>query len=365
MENKRLMSLSKWWAFSEYVIEDGRIRPAANAELTQYSPWDDYLRCQDDLGAEPGYLSLLKLMRDQDVVEWFDFVASKDLGAEDWRDNIEEGDEEMEQVAENAEKKICQWCAKHGLLGILTHTVSGIHFDSRRGSASFLRKPSGWEKVKIDNDYRLSKQGYLDIDYSALAAVGAESKERLRGLGYLREFFPLEDVPDEELVLALPFSKSFWEGYEEPLSSFLIQARGFSQSLYRLASKDAVADLTQDDLSRIEAYLAPVSIVFDKVGGVLQQSWTAPSLIAMLALMVMADLQENKKLFECTECGKLFVSNAYQARFCEQKCRFRYNKRESRARQKARELVAQGLPIHEIAERLKVDPAKLTSWLEE
>jgi hypothetical protein len=63
--------------------------------------------------------------------------------------------------------------------------------------------------------------------------------------------------------------------------------------------------------------------------------WGFPSLISSLAMMVVQDMVEQRRIRFCEACGVLFLSSAPQARYCSTRCRNTAEKRRLRARRKA------------------------------
>ena len=70
--------------------------------------------------------------------------------------------------------------------------------------------------------------------------------------------------------------------------------------------------------------------------GVLRQEWLSTSLLGTLAMMALLDLTEQRRILTCETCGGVFVTKAYQARYCSDRCRFTAQKRRHRARQKGK-----------------------------
>ena len=59
--------------------------------------------------------------------------------------------------------------------------------------------------------------------------------------------------------------------------------------------------------------------------------WNAPSLLAHLALMVLLDVTEKRRLFRCAACNRIAVAKSRVAEYCSVTCRERMQKRRFRA----------------------------------
>ena len=95
-----------WWRFSRYEIRDDRLRPAPDATLTPYDPWADYQRARLHGRGEPPYQSLLSLL---------DQVTAS-------------GRAVLTSVTRDA---LLDWCAEHGLLGVLPHRAQRMILAAR------------------------------------------------------------------------------------------------------------------------------------------------------------------------------------------------------------------------------------------
>ena len=42
MADQILLAAGSWWRFSDYQIENGKIRPVSGAELAAFDPWEEY-----------------------------------------------------------------------------------------------------------------------------------------------------------------------------------------------------------------------------------------------------------------------------------------------------------------------------------
>jgi hypothetical protein len=68
----------------------------------------------------------------------------------------------------------------------------------------------------------------------------------------------------------------------------------------------------------------------------LTRAWRAKSLLGAFAAMAWLDLTGRGRIADCDECGRPYVSGAYQARYCSPRCRNTALKRAYRARLRRR-----------------------------
>lgn len=100
------------------------------------------------------------------------------------------------------------------------------------------------------------------------------------------------------------------------------------------AGEDALAYLRR----RVEADRAFFSLTagvhpgFDAGAGRHRRAWRANSLLASFAMMAYLDLTECGRIADSDECGRPYVTGAYQARYCSARCRNTALKRTYRGR---------------------------------
>jgi hypothetical protein len=397
----------QWWRFDAYEVVDGFIRPQPGARLERYDPWKEYRRALEEGGrGVPGgakrtfstpYESFLNAMAQ--------VTATMDL---------EGGHARWVFASKDDETRVLEWVTAHGLLGILPHTFETSMMPLQRGedraipvSRRYFRVPAGWaseveQHLPYDAslgevEYALAEDllAFLDTKpgeaapesvnrshenlwpnfYRRGAMVHRELGPYFGGLGCgYREadsyhpqplvFEPLcetwanyfPDVPfgrQETFVYPLPFSEAFWRSYSEPVWAFMN---------WYLALRTATRSMESESGRHcLHALLAGVT---PSVGPDLSQIWLCPSLLASIAMMAHLD-QTQGRLTHLCECGKLFVSSAYQAEYCSGGCRLRYQKRRLRARIKeAAERHSLGESIESIAAALDAPPGTVTGWIE-
>jgi hypothetical protein len=163
-------------------------------------------------------------------------------------------------------------------------------------------------------------------------------------------FFP--DVAEHERRdhrYPVPLSEEFWMAYAESIDTFIRGADVLYQAVLTLGASDAsdAPDLGRNldlDLEhpRGEAHRALFSLLAGCTPALVRDSegkharaFHAKSLLASLAMMAYLDLTSGKRVLRCDEDYRPFISGAYQARYCSDRCRNRALKRAYRERHRA------------------------------
>jgi predicted RNA-binding Zn ribbon-like protein len=332
--------VGRWVRYSRYEIRGEHICPAANATIEEYDPWSDYRAATATRDAQPPYQELLELVRN-----FRRFAHAED----------------------NA--RIAAWCAKHGPLGVLLQCAAQATFPRRMERVledGHWLDESAKRPLLAATVHRFTQTGYSWRDHQSIMFPWMSDEGEWReapdpppGVLWndLREgtwqtlsiekgwapFFP--NVPAKERATypyPVPWSQEFWAQYAEPILSFIDAATFFTEAVALLMDAPAwegpTADQRQDALARahwLNALMAPASAVLTPDSdGNWRQHWRAPSLLSAYALMATQDLSGQRRVRACAACGKLFVSAAYQARYCSEACRNRQQQRAHRARQR-------------------------------
>ncbi len=244
--NRLQRSAARWWRYSRYIVDEGRLRPASGAKLQSYDVWDRCFSAQSDRrpGQSP-YESLGRLVRD------LEDPYQPDYGA----------------TAEH-HQKIAEWCGEYGLLGLLPEQALTIALAPRwqwepdgcgevsleAERTSYVRTSTGWAGLRESaedfayprteitpvapganqgprriweqrQEDQLVPQEYIPhwpapgVVMQTLRKQTVESQTLGAGLG---RFFP--DVPPNEhetFTYPCPGTREFWEVYSEPLSDFI------------------------------------------------------------------------------------------------------------------------------------------------
>ena len=348
----------RWWRFDHYQVRDGCVRPAPAARLVPYDPWDQYRAARDATARiDPPYASL---------------VALAGTLAHD-PETIVQG--QAVRLGPSGEASLVHWCGEHGLLGLLPHqTVMAALAPRWETTTAFgdhllpVRHVHRWEAY----GWSPTLEAWWRPEHRAQAATARPGDlvppslyaghwpepvalmHMLRGGRWaslrLAEawgpFFP--DVPPAErdtYAYPVPESEAFWATYGEPVGWLLGAASQLRIAVLDLSADPAsVEESAVDYLYRMDTavghlhnLLAPVQPSLT-VGadGQYHQTWRTRSLLSSFALMALLDLTEQRRVLTCQTCGRVFVSGAYQARYCSKRCRGTAQKRAYRGRARGR-----------------------------
>jgi hypothetical protein len=325
----------RWWRFNSYEIRDGYVRPRAGARLESYDPADD---AEVGVGHGP-YQSLVKL---------YDDLVDGSQMSEDHDDISKEGAE-----------AVVEWCSQHGLLGVLPHRVYSVVLaprwaknESRRGwvatqreydrseddAAAFREKLHEYTTSNTENHSpegdTLSAAERRRLGVREPSIVLYEPRWRVWRHEKLDDtwgfFFPeVRDVFDHEYPC--PLTPDFWGLYAEPLEEFLRAASAVWESVSFLTGKPSEM-LTLMALNALRPLVQPTGLILEgpREHG-FRRVWASPSLVGWYGLRIAEDLAEHAIARRCLVCNAPFLSPAYQARYCSERCRKRSNMRAYRA----------------------------------
>ncbi|MFP5262367.1 MAG: hypothetical protein ACLGJB_10730 [Blastocatellia bacterium] len=375
---------SLWWRFSDYELQDGYISPSPVAEPELYDPWQAYRDSWDNdpdsatPWAEkrlqgPPYLSLLALAEGLEI------------------------DSDGVKLGKKNTDRLLKWCSEFGLLGILHQRVHMVALAPRwlpenpwkaavegklprpkggllyptqfiyyRDNSLLLKmegtKVQGWnpgvyrlieegqkgKRVGQIYDGLLSVQpGVLiqemiltpDSDLPRVKVKDTLFQETFQGTW--SNFFP--SIPKRQVETYLyppPVSPPFWEIYSERLWDFFMGVLALRDALICLnESEDRSDERGITHRSRgfrlLNNLVSSSSMVLatDRNGS-FRQEWRAASLLGCFAMMALQDLTQQRKVIRCEKCNRLFVTEAYQARYCSDRCRHTAQKRRYRQRLK-------------------------------
>ncbi len=351
-----------WWRFDRYELRDRYIGPAGDARLERYDPWEAYRIARAGREEKPApYETLLALLQDIPRV-----------------------------VSGRSEQRILDWCARHGLLGILLQRTEMVTLPvdwaplaegikgitEHEGTVlwptltQYMRDAGGWrtrQRAHVTHG-RGNSRGAEEDDFEE-EQLDPDNPGRyfgpsaplpgvvLHGLwepGWVQEsldetwasFFPA--VPYAERATyryPRPTTDAFWRLYAEPLDAFLEGAEALAGALYGLqgerpfAGGPEASDAAARSLAALHTLVAPVSAALAITeDGALRQRWLAPSLLGSFAMMALQDLAGNRRVLACNRCGGLFTAAAYQARYCSPRCRNAAQKAALRSREAQQEV---------------------------
>jgi hypothetical protein len=337
----------RWWRFSHYELRGSHIKPASDAVLQEYNPWDEYeLATPKGKGGKrlnPPYLSLV-------------------------------------EAAES--RRILDWCQGHGLLGLFFLDVRQVVLyprwelrdprvraygpvnESAMSQAwatyrMFIRKPTKWtqrtiqssnnvEALTLPADQKpvdgLVPREYWDKGWEEPGVLLQDPEFSIyfrQSLGdAFKDYFP--DVPWEEretFQYPLPMTEGFWNQYSESVDHFLRLASAFCGIARILGSFKPIDEMTeaekQETVKATSALQALAShtnpALYGRNNGTFFHQWVPTSLIASYAMMALLDAA-NGLIHVCGNCKCVFVSSAGRARYCSPRCRKNALQRQWRAR---------------------------------
>ena len=251
-----------------------------------------------------------------------------------------------------SETQVLQWCRRFGLLGVLLQRVETVVFPPRPVASDgprsagvirtrLLRTPVGWQLKSEEN---VGEPFPAEVEHeSGVMGHPLSSFEITREpfTPTWTKFFPsIPSDQQETYPYPHPREDAFFWLYSEPIDEFLRAAGELIGALETVAwSKaqdrpdfgplSAFANAIHE-LNGLAAATRPVS--WPQGDGSLRDLWVAPTLLASLARMALQDLTRGNEVRFCANptCHRLYVSSAYQARYCSEKCRHTVNKRAFR-----------------------------------
>jgi hypothetical protein len=359
-----------WWRFSRYEIRDGYLRPAPEAQLERYNPLEAHRRLREGRSdSEAPYVSLLAVLRDLKL-------APMGYGAE-----------APYALTPESQISLVEWCGQHGLLGLLLHqtyrvelaprwqeTHAGSQLPDRlipvstyyaRDAFGWVERSDVWWRKRIPDavlkDARaggLVPADLLPEDWSppqVLLGALDHVEWRTEPLGATwGRFFP--DVPSEERethAYPQPCTDAFWKSYAEPLEVFLHGAAVLRDAVVSLSRPEPEPENEDQEgpefvagiVKGTEALLSLLSGVTPGLiplpKGRYLPTWASGSLLGAFAMMAYLDLTERRRVFSCARCGRIFTSQAYQARYCSNRCRYVVQKHAYRERVRKRTEISQ------------------------
>ena len=324
----------QWWKFTRYELKDGYIRPAPDATLSEYDPWSE-----PPPGADTAYASLANL-----VPRGWD---AGDNGT----------------VSPDTAAAVLAWCQQYGLLGVLLRRVEkvvlqawteneGVTPQEWNGTeerwypdqiqVQFRRNSKGWQRAPKRDAIVEGKSPPHDPVGVILHPIDGSDEMVFEQFGLTwAPFFP--SVPSdqwESYRYPKPLTQEFWALYNEPIEEFIGTAALLEAPLTTLAKdRETVPGFTIRSVDNyalaiheLNEYVETVRWHLRQTPNGMVQRWTSPSLFTSLVLMALQDVAGAKRPRICLTCSGLFVSPAYQARYCSVRCRHTMNKRTYRTR---------------------------------
>jgi hypothetical protein len=349
-----------WWRFDRYEIEGAVIRPASGSRLSWYDPWADFQQVRNQTSGQPAYVELAQL--------------ASILRA----DPATKGN--LTGLSPESRSKMLEWCNRHGLLGVLLGRWASVTLSPQwnvrdrrlHKQVRYLRGyGTGVDICQTAGDQSPARPGVL-----IHALHDLNIKEEALAETWCR-FFP--SVPEREretFAYPMPYSQAFWELYAEPVSEFWRGARLFAGCVehlgppVKLGTKEKLGSEESRRLARAQTVHAlnlqrkDVSQVLVDENDGLRQQWVSPSLLASFAEMFIQDVVAGARAQYCECCGKLFITQAYQAVYCSRACRLRQQKRNLRSSiRRARALYGEGLTVRQISMTLGEASKMVHGWV--
>ena len=302
------------------MITDGVIRPDPNADWINYDPWERFwsYRSGSATDEKPPYASLIELL---DKFEWIEELDQ----IEPLLDSLDRHDEAL----------VLEWCDNNGLLGVLPHQFLSGRWNDRHIVRS-AQQFEHYEAVEGESDFVVWKEfsGRVNVKRDTL---------------WLNKFFPEASASFPDFVYPAPLTDEFWKAYAEPLRTFFTAAKSFwdaegflsivqqsfdptssTKNKKRIKKTSALSQIGVRGLNALVAVNQPA--LRSTPDGSLEQVWWSPSLIGQFAFMATLDFSEHRRFLRCDNCNALFVSAAWQAKYCTEKCRWAAQKRRQRKR---------------------------------
>lgn len=308
---------SVWFRFNRYVVADGYIRPARGAKLEVYAPWAGYQRIRELSGTDPvAYHGLMNVL---DSVRVRSTHSRKSLRAKYTLD----------------EERLLTWVAKNGLLGLahsqLMLSSAPVRVSSGDASQRGLTFFSGGRWCEALEEGVPDAEAAEESWVVTRSLVGGEVLRTAAG-PWWRRFLPgVGNAAQPDLG-----TEAFRRAYAEPLNEFIDVAVNLRTAIR--AINPAAAEGTPESPSfelgtlALNGFLAPgatsLSLGND---GRLQETWTAPSLLAHLAMMVLRDAGDHRHLVKCEVCGNSVIRSK-PSKYCGEPHRLTAEKRRQRAK---------------------------------
>lgn len=348
----------KWWRFDQYEISGAStIKPTENARMEQYDPFAIYGASKRDKETPPPYQTLLALLTS--------LGAFYDEAAGNWK--LEKGvGNDVPRLTKRDEDAIIEWCSRFGLLGILPQIVTTIEIPQKRMEREGKRRSARqrgsivpMKLVRVDGAWNLSiefqhrrRRGprfwldrFVSVDgwraamMSRAALIPDYAKPLIEGeMGSPRvfesvplramcgHFFPEFFYEADNFQCPSPQSPEFWRIYEEPINLFLSYAMLFANAV-----EPFFVSRTNRNINLLRWLISPtgISLSFDAEFKYVEQR-ICPSLLCSFTQMALQDVSAGMRLLHCDCCRALYVTSAYQARYCSQRCAWKQRKRNSR-----------------------------------
>ena len=330
-------STGQWVRFDGYEILDGLIRPRPRSEMVEYDPWEMYREQLESKEGSAPYLPLIE--------------AVGDVG-------MGEGGKLTRPLKPREEDAILAWCRQYGLLGVLPHEALSVtlaaRWDYMKRAAGeqggwendphqmalqvrYLRAGGVWKPAMtctisreepLRSPPRGSPSEIIPADGAAfdtpkvlLLRMGkSEVEVEKLGTSWVRHFPTVPAEEAETFPYPCPGTPSFWKLYAEPVDEFVGAVLRLKHALESVAERGLKGSSPTGAFAPL---VGPVGMAIEtSADSVLDTRWIYPTLLASLSGMVVRDTSANRRIRRCqaAPCNNLFVSSAWQAKYCSFRC---------------------------------------------
>ena len=327
----------EWSRWDQYVLLNDAaptVFRAQDARLNVYDPWTPFRRNEGAKLTEPQpYLTLLNLSK---------------------------------QIQKHPNKKsdlVLDWCNHNGLLGILpafadrlwfppvalkcrpsSRETGGTCYQARR--LRYVRSGGLWQDVwderEPTNDSKRAEEEALQFDGPHDYPLDLLNRDAYVNRRFSARFFPTlgelslstvgSGVPYSVPSVPLPGSPKFFDVYGEQVGDIAHWASGFEQVVKEICVNGERARSGALRLADLASAASPTFRLSKK--GDLEEVRVSAGLLASFALMILWDLEDGRRVFECKNCGKYFASKDARAGYCSVMCRNTAQSRRYRAKKR-------------------------------
>jgi hypothetical protein len=318
----------RWFRFERYDITEGYIRPGLNAKLIECAPWREFGEAEGKLPRQQPYHSLLELIAR---------LGSRSELTKELRD----GNLSLERRS-----AIAEWCARHGLLGILLHVTESVTLPAEllpTGAFPIAPLPLLSQEVPSSVRYVRTSRGWTvqgpTFTFGGDAPPAGVIARSLTGfelnfepLSFWDKFFP-----EPASRYPVPFTEEFWRAYAEPLDAFVVAACTFADAIEALRSRKPRVGRGMDAARRrlveqkrwtdAETTMHALTcgarvLLYRDRRGALAIGWACSSLLGSLAMMATLDLAHSRVAVCANEkCRNFFTTKSSMGLYCSKRCR--------------------------------------------
>ncbi len=345
----------KWWRSDRYIVgTGGQLVPVSVEKIEEYDPWESYWEWVGDWrNNQPPYIGLFDLLRDAALTKTVSLGSLLDAARGD-------GTPLQRMNQEGMFEPILDWCSKHGVLGILPHTLKTIEYTQGEGDnqVKLIQQRVGgrWETLIIKNEDDELNIEVTPLDFGDSVPPklprgdwhfvgGDKGSSLLRSPQRENQKIDKNDLDRfiakehkalwKSDIFPVPLSRAFWNIYGDPVLSFFTGANLLYSCLRDVLDNLDLPERKALSVRKLNILAEPVTHTVEPLpDGSRSCELSAPSLLSTFATMIVMDLASENRLLSCIECERIFASGTSKATYCSSTCRNRYNRRLYRKRQK-------------------------------